>query len=75
MREKNDLLWKMANGKLLTDINKVQSDQIKFKHEKVCVDLENKLNDCYMRNSSKPLLCSNLAKDFWNCVNSNKEIK
>lgn len=74
LREKNDLLWKAANGRLLTDVNKVQSNQLKFKHEKVCVDIESKLNDCYMRNSSKPLLCSSLAKEFWSCVNNKKQI-
>jgi len=74
LRERNDLLWKVANGKLLTDVQKVQQTQLKFKHEKICQDCESNLNDCYMRNSSKPLLCSQLAKDFWKCVNSKKEI-
>ena len=74
LREKNDLLWKIANGKLKDDLNAVQSDQIKFKHEKICEDCEIKLNDCYMKNSSKPLLCSNLAREFWNCVNDKKRI-
>lgn len=74
LREKNDMLWKIANGKLLTDVYKVQSNQVKFKHEKICQDIESQLNDCYMRNSNKPLNCSKLAKQFWTCVNSNKQI-
>lgn len=74
LKERNEQLWKIANGKLLTDTSRVQSSQVKFKHEKICVDYENKLNDCYMRNSGKPLLCANLAKEFWECVNSKKQI-
>ena len=74
LQERNELLWKLANAKLLADTNRVQSSQVKFKHEKVCQDYESKLNDCYMRNSGKPLLCSSLAKEFWQCVNSKKQI-
>ena len=55
--------------KCMSPLRKTSSDMMP-----VCDDCRDKVDNCYQRNATTPLLCSNLVREYMQCVEKHRKV-
>ncbi|XP_059367095.1 coiled-coil-helix-coiled-coil-helix domain containing 3a isoform X2 [Carassius carassius] len=75
LKERSAQFYKVTNENHHKAADEVNAKFKRYEISPVCTDLQGQILKCYRENAGKTLLCSNIASQYMQCVNSAKQDK
>lgn len=75
LKERSAQFYKVTNENYHKAAEEVNAKFKRYEISPVCTDLQGQILKCYRENAGKTLLCSNIASQYMQCVNSAKQDK
>lgn len=75
LKERSAQFYKVTNENHQKAADEVNAKFKRYEISPVCTDLQGQILKCYRENAGKTLLCSNIASQYMQCVNSAKQDK
>nr|XP_033815453.1 MICOS complex subunit MIC19 isoform X2 [Geotrypetes seraphini] len=73
LEERSDQFYKLTTEQYQKAANDVETKFKRYEVHPICADLQDKILQCYQKNSQQSLSCSALANQYLHCVNSAKQ--
>uniref|UniRef100_A0A3B1JA76 Coiled-coil-helix-coiled-coil-helix domain containing 3a n=1 Tax=Astyanax mexicanus TaxID=7994 RepID=A0A3B1JA76_ASTMX len=74
LEQRSAQFYKVTNENYHKAADEVNAKFKRYEISPVCTDLQGQILKCYRENTGKTLLCSNIASQYLQCVNSAKQV-